>query len=93
MSELPDNWEEIKSDKAFWDEVKRMMAAGELTEAEYYKQAVTHLTTGANFNDEDYGPEEYDYELHELAIAAVLNSKNVFSVFMKINMAKTRVHL
>jgi hypothetical protein len=81
MSHLPDNWAEIKNDKSFWDEVKRMISAGKLSEAEDYPEAVTHLTTGAKFNDEDYGPEEYDYELHELAIAAVLNSKNVFSVF------------
>jgi hypothetical protein len=83
MSELPDNWEEIKSDKAFWDEVKRMIAADVLHEAQYYEEATKRLTSGAEaeFDEEEYSAEEYDYELHELAIAAVLNSKNVFSVF------------
>ena len=69
MSELPDNWAEIKNDKAFWDEVKRMIAAGEIAEAKLYRKAMKH-----------FAAEEYDYELHELAIAAVLNSKVVFRV-------------
>jgi hypothetical protein len=83
MSELPDNWEEIKSDKAFWDKVKRMIAADELHEAQYYEEATKRLTSGAEaeFDEEEYSAEEYDYELHELAIAAVINSKHVFSVF------------
>ena len=82
MSELPDNWEEIKSDKAFWDEVKRMIAADELHEAQYYEEATKRLTSGAEaeFDEEEYSAEEYDYELHELAITAVLNSKVVFRV-------------
>lgn len=82
MSDLPDNWAEIKSDKAFWDEVKRMIAADELHEAQYYEEATKRLTSGAEaeFDLEEYGPEEYDYELHELAITAVLNSKVVFRV-------------
>ena len=69
MSELPDNWEQIKSNKAFWDEVKRMMAAGEIEEAKLYKKAMKHFVS-----------EDYDYELHELSIIAVLNSRVVFRV-------------
>jgi len=69
MSELPDNWEEIKSDKAFWDEVKRKMEAGEIEEAKLYKKAMKHFAS-----------EDYDYELHELSIIAVLNSRVVFRV-------------
>ena len=69
MSELPDNWEEIKSDKAFWDEVKRMMAAGEIEEAKLYKKAMKHFEL-----------EEFDHELHELSVIAVLNSRVVFRV-------------
>jgi hypothetical protein len=80
MSELPDNWEEIKSDEAFWDEVKRMISAGKLTEAEDYPEAVSHLITGAEFDLEEYGPEEYDHDLNELSVIAVLNSREVFRV-------------
>ena len=69
MSELPDNWEEIKSDKAFWDEVKRKMEAGEIEEAKLYKKAMKHFES-----------EDYDHELHELSIIAVLNSRVVFRV-------------
>lgn len=81
MSDFPGNWDEIKNDKAFWDEVKRMISAGEIYEAKDYQEAVSHLITGAKFDLEEYGPEEYDHDLHELAIAAVLNSNSVFSVF------------
>ena len=66
---LPDNWAEIKNDKSFWDEVKRMMAAGEIEEAKLYKKAMKHFAS-----------EDYDYELHELSIIAVLNSRVVFRV-------------
>ena len=70
MSELPDNWAEIKNDKAFWDEVKRMIAAGEIAEAKLYRKAMKHFAL-----------EDYDYELHELSIIAVLASKVVFTVY------------
>ena len=69
MSELPDNWEEIKSDKAFWDEVKRMIAAGEIEEAKLHKNALNHFASN-----------ECDHELHELSVIAVLNSRVVFRV-------------
>jgi hypothetical protein len=69
MSELPDNWDEIKNDKAFWDEVKRMISAGEIAEAKFYKKAMKHFAS-----------KEYDYDLHELSILAVLNSAVVFRV-------------
>ena len=80
MSDLPDNWEEIKSDKAFWDEVKRMISAGKITEAEDYPEAVSHLITCAEFDLEEYGPEEYNHDLNELSVIAVLNSRVVFRV-------------
>jgi hypothetical protein len=83
MSDLPDNWEEIKSDKAFWDEVKRMIAAGELHEAQYYEETVAQLISGIKPepDDEEFDPDNYEEELHLLAIAAVINSKDVFGVF------------
>lgn len=83
MSELPDNWSDIKNDKAFWDEVKRMILADELHEAQYYEDTVKRLISGnkAELNDDEFDPDIYEEELHLLAIAAVLNSKNVFCVF------------
>lgn len=83
MSELPDNWAEIKNDKAFWDEVKRMIAAGRLHEAQYYEETVAQLISGIKPepDDEEFDPDNYEEELHLLAIAAVINSKDVFRVF------------
>ena len=82
MSELPDNWAELKNNKEFWDEVKRMIAADELHEAQYYKETVAQLISGIKPepDDDEFDPDNYEEELHLLAIAAVLNSKVVFRV-------------